>query len=84
MVDLAAASLDVLQLLQALLSGLGSDLGPHEVVTLVRQLGADRQGLLVEQLLVALGLAPPPPPQDVQPQGDQVSSWRPPCWILLS
>ncbi len=62
-----------LRVLQALLSGLGSDLGPHEVVTLVRQLGADRQGLLVEQLLVALGLAPPPPPQDVQPQNDQAS-----------
>ncbi|KXZ51864.1 hypothetical protein GPECTOR_11g300 [Gonium pectorale] len=49
--------------LYSLLSSLGSDLSPHEVVTLVRRLGADRgQGLLAEQLLVALGLAPPPPP----------------------
>ncbi|EFJ42453.1 hypothetical protein VOLCADRAFT_107251 [Volvox carteri f. nagariensis] len=37
-----------------LLTSLGADLAPHEVVTLVRQLGADRQGLLVEQLLAAL------------------------------
>ncbi|KAG2490607.1 hypothetical protein HYH03_010999 [Edaphochlamys debaryana] len=48
--------------LHKLLAALGSDLNPHEVITLVRALGADRQGLLAEQLLVALGLAPPPPP----------------------
>ncbi|GLC72720.1 hypothetical protein PLESTF_001285900 [Pleodorina starrii] len=50
-----------------LLTGLGCDLSPHEVITLVRQLGADRQGLLVEQLLAALRLAPPPPPTPSPP-----------------
>ncbi|GIL93769.1 hypothetical protein Vretimale_70 [Volvox reticuliferus] len=55
-----------------ILTSLGCDVIPHEVITLVRQLGADRQGLLAEQLLVALALSPPPeeapPPHEPEPQ----------------
>ncbi|GIL63796.1 hypothetical protein Vafri_17794 [Volvox africanus] len=55
-----------------ILTSLGCDVTPHEVITLVRQLGADRQGLLAEQLLAALELSPPPeeapPPHEPEPQ----------------
>lgn len=55
------------QLSQDLLTKLGSDVTPHEVITLVRQLGADQQGLVVDQLLAALKLAPPPPTPPPEP-----------------
>ncbi|KAG2423386.1 hypothetical protein HXX76_015352 [Chlamydomonas incerta] len=63
--------------LYSLLSALGSDLSPHEVITLCRQLGADRQGLLASQLLVALGLMEPPEPAP-EPQHHEVAAHHQP------